>query len=285
MIYTTLDTDDKIISAVNEWNGRPLSVDFEGEFNLHIYGEHLCLVQIFDGDRYYIIDARSRGVTAKGLEAFFSSSSEKVWFDIQSDASLVYKKYGLRISNVFDIRVPALLLGYNGNLLGLIETYLGKEINIDKKKNQQANWLERPLDITLIDYALTDVMYLFALKKVLLEEIEKKNLTSEMLSGLKRVTQVKEPTPGWRHIGYWRKMNRSTKENLKTFFIARDTIAKRFNVPAARVMDKHTLLSLAENPPQTRTELRERIKNEPQRFRTLLEESLWKEMEKSRSVK
>lgn len=283
MIYTTLDTDEKIRSAVAKWNGKSLAVDFEGEFNLHIYGEHLSLVQIFDGTGYYIIDARSSMVTPSGLEAFFSSSSEKVWFDIQGDAALVYKKYHLKIINVFDIRVPALLLGYNGNLLGLIETYLGKEMNIDKKKNQQANWLVRPLDITLIEYALTDVMYLFDLKKVLLEEIERKNLLEEMLSNMKRVSVVKEPTPGWRHIGYWKKMNKATKENLKTFFIVRDNIARRFNVPAARVMDKHTLLSLAENPPSTRKELGERIKNEPQRFRSLLEENLWKEME-SRSV-
>ncbi len=284
MIYTTLDTDEKIRDSVAKWNGKPLAVDFEGEFNLHIYGEHLSLVQIFDGTGYYIIDARSSAVTPKGLEAFFSSSSEKVWFDIQGDASLVYKKYRLKISNVFDIRVPALLLGYNGNLLGLIETYLGKEMNIDKKKNQQANWLVRPLDITLIEYALTDVMYLFDLKKVLLGEIERKNLTKEMISNMKRVTVVKEPTPGWRHIGYWKKMNKTTKDNLKTYFIVRDNIARRFNVPAARVMDKHTLLSLAENPPVTRKELGERIKNEPQRFRSLLEENLWKEIE-SRSVK
>ncbi len=279
MIYTTLDTDEKIKAAVAAWNGKPLAVDFEGEFNLHIYGEHLSLVQIFDKTGYYIIDARSGGVTPSGLDAFFSSPSEKVWFDIQGDAALVYKKYHLRISNVFDIRVPALLLGYNGNLLGLIETYLGKEMNIDKKKNQQANWLARPLDITLIEYALTDVMYLFDLKKVLLEEIERKNLTLEMDANMKRVSLVKEPTPGWKHIGYWKKMNKSTKENLKTFFIVRDNIARRFNVPAARVMDKHTLLSLAENPPGTRKDLEERIKNEPQRFRSLLEENLWKEIE------
>lgn len=280
MIYTTLDSDEKIESALMEWAGKALAVDLEGEFNLHIYGEHLSLIQIFDKTGYYIIDARSSAVTPKGLNAFFSSPNEKVWFDIQGDASLVYKKYGLKIHNVFDIRVPALLLGYNGNLLGLIETYLGKEMNIDKKKNQQANWLVRPLDMTLIEYALTDVMYLFDLKEVLLKEIERKNLEEAMISNMKRVRVVKEPTPGWRHIGNWKKMDKSTKENLKVFFTARDSIARRFNVPASRVMDKHTLLSLAQNPPATRKELESAIRNEPQRFRSLLEESLWKEIEK-----
>lgn len=278
MIYTTLDSDEKIVSALEEWNGCPLAVDFEGESNLHIYGEHLCLIQIYDRKRYYLIDVRSPKVTPFGLEKFFSSPSEKIWFDIQGDASLVYKKYRLKIANVFDIRVPALLLGYNGNLLSLIEIFLGKEINIDKKKNQQANWLVRPLDIALIEYALTDVMYLFDLKDVLLDEIRKKNLEKEMESNLRRVTTVKEPVPGWRHIGQWKKMRKDERERLKTFFIVRDNIARRFNVPASRVMDKHTLLSISLNPPHSRDDLKERIKNEPQRFRALLEDGLWKEI-------
>lgn len=278
MIYTTLDSDEKIVSALEEWNGCPLAVDFEGESNLHIYGEHLCLIQIYDRKRYYLIDVRSPKVTPFGLEKFFSSPSEKIWFDIQGDASLVYKKYRLKIANVFDIRVPALLLGYNGNLLSLIEIFLGKEINIDKKKNQQANWLVRPLDIALIEYALTDVMYLFDLKDILLDEIRKKNLEKEMESNLRRVTTVKEPVPGWRHIGQWKKMRKDERERLKTFFIVRDNIARRFNVPASRVMDKHTLLSISLNPPHSRDELKERIKNEPQRFRALLEDGLWKEI-------
>lgn len=278
MIYTTLDSDEKIASALEEWNGCPLAVDFEGESNLHIYGEHLCLIQIYDRKRYYLIDVRSPKVTPFGLEKFFSSPSEKIWFDIQGDASLVYKKYRLKIANVFDIRVPALLLGYNGNLLSLIEIFLGKEINIDKKKNQQANWLVRPLDIALIEYALTDVMYLFDLKDVLLDEIRKKNLEKEMESNLRRVTTVKEPVPGWRHIGQWKKMRKDERERLKAFFIVRDNIARRFNVPASRVMDKHTLLSISLNPPHSRDELKERIKNEPQRFRALLEDGLWKEI-------
>ena len=61
MTYTLLDSDEKIfkfldsISSLDE-----IAVDFEGEFNLHIYGEHLCLIQIFDKSNYYIIDPRCK---------------------------------------------------------------------------------------------------------------------------------------------------------------------------------------------------------------------------------
>ncbi len=270
MVYTLIDSDEKIKSQVDEWASRPLAVDFEAEFNLHVYGEHLSLIQIFDNESYYIIDVRKKEVTPIGLEYFFSSPGEKIWFDIQGDASLVYKKYRLKINNVFDVRVPAKMLGYNGNLLSLIDSFLGEKTVIDKKKNQQANWLVRPLDETLIEYALGDVRYLFALKAVLVREIENNHLEKEMLSNMRRVSVVKEPAPGWRNIGNWRRMNKEEKERLKALFIARDNIARRFNVPASRVMDKKTLLSLALEPAANKADLKERIKNEPQRFRALL---------------
>ncbi len=274
--YTLLDTDEKIIDAVGKWNGKPLGVDFEGESNLHVYGEHLALIQIYDNSSFYLIDVRSPSVTPKGLEVFFSSPSEKIWFDIQGDASLVYKKYKLMINNVFDVRVPAMLLGYKGNLLSLEETFLGVKSEVDKKKNQQANWLLRPIESTLIEYALGDVRYLFALKEAIMAQIEEEHLQDAVEKGEKRVSVVKEPKPGWRNIGDWRKMKKDEKERLKALFIVRDNLARRFNVPSSRVMDKHTLLSLALNPPKDKDQLRERIKNEPERFRHLLEEGMWK---------
>ena len=112
MNYEYIDSDEKIEKAVKRFEKlERIAVDFECEFNLHIYGEHLCLIQIFDGLSYYLIDPRAEGVTKKGLSFFFSSSVKKLWFDCQSDASLVFKVYGLTITNIFDVRVLAELLG------------------------------------------------------------------------------------------------------------------------------------------------------------------------------
>ena len=278
MIYTTLDSDLKIREQCQRWlaDGKRLAVDFEGEFNLHIYGEHLCLVQIFDGDGYYIIDPRSGRVSPDGLRTFFSLPNEKVWFDIQGDASLVYKAYGLKISNVFDVRVLALALGYTGNLLGLEKEYLGVELEINKKKNQQANWLKRPIDMELMEYALLDVKYLFLLKDVLVPVVTKEGLWDKAMEMMGRATEVKEPRPGWMNVANWKYLNRREKVYVKNIYLARDQIARRFNVPAARVMDKHRIEELAKNPPATEAELRSRLSGEAPRFRTLLGERVWK---------
>ena len=283
MIYTTLDNDEKIISQCKRWEEVPsIAVDFEGEYNLHIYGEHLCLIQIYDREGYYIIDPRANGVTKKGLETFFSLPTEKIWFDIQGDAALVYKVYGLKINNVYDVRVPAKILGYNGNLLGLEKEYLGVEVNINKKKNQQANWLRRPIDVDLMEYALLDVKYLHELKDVLVSIIAKEGLGKSVDEAMKRALVVKEPNPGWKNVCHWRELKRSEKIYVRNIYIARDKIARSFNVPASRVMDKHHLVALALDPPKTREELHKRLSNEPQRFQRLLEENIQKALERSR---
>ena len=278
MEYFYLDTDEKISGAVERWNGMDrIAVDFEGEFNLHIYGEHLCLIQVFDGSSYYIIDPRAQGVSAAGLKAFFSSPVEKVWFDAQSDASLVHRNYDAVISNIYDIRVLAIVLGYTGNLRGLTEKYLGVEPSAggSKKRNQTANWLKRPLPQSQIEYALEDVEHLLALKDVLLPLVKEAGLEKQAEGEMKKALKVKIPVPGWKKIGDWRRMSRREKIYVRHIFIARDKLARRFNVPAVNVMEKRLIPALAANPPESEERLSVILKGQNPRFRKLLVPAVW----------
>ena len=247
MNYEYIDSDEKIEKAVSRFEKlERIAVDFECEFNLHIYGEHLCLIQIFDGLSYYLIDSRSDGVTKNGLSFFFSSSVKKLWFDCQSDASLVFKVYGLAITNIFDVRVLAELLGFHGNLKALEVEYLHIESTVNKKKNQQANWLKRPLPEEQIEYALEDVSHLMDLEDVLVPLIHERNLNKAALSAMRKATTPKKPL-----------------------------IARRFNVPAARVMDKHLIIEIAKNRPLSKARLVAMLENESERFRAFIIPALW----------
>lgn len=121
-----------------------------------------------------------------------------------------------------------------------------------------------------MEYALLDVKYLHALKDVLSSIVAKEGLEDRVRASMARAMIVKEPLPGWKNICSWDRLNRREKAYVRNIFIARDKIAQSFNVPAARVMDKHHILSLAKNPPKSRKELVERLSSEPQRFRSLL---------------
>ena len=277
MDYLYLDTDEKIAAAVEAFGKKErIAVDFEGEFNLHIYGEHLCLVQIYDGESFYLIDPRAKGVTPAGLKLFFSSSVRKVWFDCQSDAALVSKVYGTVICSVFDIRVLAELLGQHGNLKSLEAVYLGIDNGIPKKKNQQANWLRRPIPQEQIEYALEDVSHLLALEDVLVPLIHSKGLDKQAEGAMKKATAPKKPLPGWTRIGGWKRMSKEEKVYARYIYNARDAIARRFNVPAARVMDKRLMPDLAKDRPSSEKALQMRLQHEGERFRALLVPAIWK---------
>lgn len=272
--YRLLDSDGLIEEAVRSFASLPaIAVDFEGEFNLHIYGEHLCLVQIYAGGTYYVIDPRSASVTKAGLEAFFSSDVEKVWFECHSDETLVYKSYGLRIRNIYDIRVPAKLLGYDGNLLSLEESLLGVVPSFSKKKNQTANWLRRPIPPEQMEYALADVAHLLELKDVLERKIAEEGLEDECSRQMKAAMVMKPPVPGWKKLPGWKRFSRKEKAYAKWIFIARDKVAERFNVPPAHVMDKHLIASLAANPPDA-GQLPSAIRPVPPRFYSFMLDSM-----------
>ena len=230
---------------------------------------------MFDGSSFFIIDPRAAGVTVKGLEAFFSSSVRKLWFDCQSDASLVYKAYGLKIENIYDVRVLAETLGFHGNLKALEAEYLGIDNGLNKKKNQQANWLKRPIPDEQIEYALEDVAHLAELEDVLVPLIKERNLEKQAISAMKKATAVKKTLPGWTRLGGWKRLSREEKVYAKHIFIARDKIARRFNVPAARVMDKHLITALAKERPSTRERLADSLIGENPRFLNFLIPSVW----------
>ena len=85
-----------------------ISMDFEGEFNLHCYGEKLCLIQIFDGKKFYIIDPFT--VSREELKKMLEDRVIKLFYDASSDRMLVYKQYGIKLASVFDLKILVDLL-------------------------------------------------------------------------------------------------------------------------------------------------------------------------------
>ena len=229
-------------------------MDFEEESNLHVYGEHLCIIQLFDGSSYYILDALALAKNPEGLsamKAFLEGPIEKIMFACQSDASLARKTLNIQLNNIFDVRVIALALGFTGNLNGLIERNLGMSVENPslKKKYQTANWMRRPIPAEQVEYALGDVQYLFQLKTSLLAEMEKTLNASEkkrVAYEMKTCAEQKNPErPGWEKICNFKLLNAREKVYIKHFFLARDTLARKANVPAARILDKRLIVEMA----------------------------------------
>ena len=247
--YNIIDSDEQLKNFINylkENNLNSIAMDFEGEFNLHIYGEHLCLIQIFDTKDFYIIDPFKISDTV--LKEFLEDKEiEKIMFSCDSDASLVKKQFNIELKNIFDVRILALELGFEKGYSALVENYLGINIGskASKKKNQMTNWLKRPLKESQIQYALEDVAYLHKIKTVLIDLATKEGKIGSAMRKMKMAGKItKPPKPGWTKITNWKRLNKEQKILLKHFFIARDIVAKKLSVPAVRILEKRKLVDL-----------------------------------------
>lgn len=257
MEYTFINRADRLAGLMKKWEGSGIAsvaMDFEEESNLHCYGEHLCIIQLYDGQDYYIIDALALGRNEEGrsaMKAFLEGPMQKIMFACQSDAALARKTLSIQLENIYDVRIPAMELGFMGNLTALIERNLGisTENPSMKKKYQTANWMRRPISDEQIRYALGDVQYLFQLKASLEEEMSR-----SLTDGKRRhvdyemrhcALQKKPERPGWEKICNFDRLNASEKVYIKHFFLARDSLARKANVPAVNILSKQLVVAMA----------------------------------------
>ncbi len=192
-------------------------------------------------------------------------------FDSSSDASLLYKQYNIEMKGVYDVALAASLVGFNGNLSALIAKVTGEEASSGKKGFQKANWLTRPITEKLVEYALRDVEFLFAIKEYLAKEIVTLGLIEEDREIQQSAAKVKKfLVPGWKKLPGFRKMNKKEIIYLKWIFESRDMLAKELNLPPYKVLDKRLIVDLAKRPPQNYDELVKKVSHSNKR----IEESL-----------
>ena len=174
-------------------------------------------------------------------------------FDCSSDSAIARKSLGIALKNVYDIRLIARALGFDGNLSALTERNLGipAPAGGDKKKYQKANWMKRPLPEDQLAYALDDVKYLFSLKESLDEEARQKlplSVRRRLETEMKRCALPKhKDRPGWEKICNYRVLPYRQKVYLRHFFTARDNLARRADVPATFILDKHLVVAMAKS--------------------------------------
>ena len=254
--YSLIETPQQLKELNEKLNGKDITsiaMDFEEESNLHVYGEHLCLIQIYDGTSYYVIDAVKLLESGEGKSAvkdFLESPVEKIMFDCSSDAAIVRKTLGIRLNSIYDVRVIAKALDFMGNLTALIERNLGikSENPALKKKYQKTNWMKRPLTDEQIEYALGDVTYLFRLKQSLQEEVSQlpSGIRNRIKADMRNCANRKHSEkPGWEKICNYKALNRSQKTYLRYFFNARDELARKANVPPTNIIEKQLLVKMA----------------------------------------
>ncbi len=251
MKYEYIDTDAALenwLDSLKSRNIERVGVDIEGEFNLHCYGEHLCLVQVFDGRDYALIDPFKVRITL--IRDFFEDGSiAKIMYDCSGDRTLLYRKYGISINNIEDLFPAAELLDLEKRNLGFVLTrFLGVEPKA-KKKFQQYNWMRRPIQRDALEYALEDVRYLFDLKTALLKEVAALDLLDEYEKnnrGVQEKAVSMNPVPGVFRKNRFKKMPATSRDLFTKIFEMRDGYAELLDLPPNTVLSNENLFALSQ---------------------------------------
>lgn len=249
--YTTISTDEELINLRKNWfnkNIHVIAMDFEGEYNLHAYGCKLCLIQVFDRFDFYIIDPfeLSKIELKKTLE---DENLVKIFYGAGSDINLVYKQYGIKMNSVWDLKTFVDTLEYEKKeFYDIINDVLGIKIE-NKKKFQMHNWIKRPIDKDAIQYALTDVQYLFLLKEKLLNMVIREGKTETLIKRLikSRIDYDKESIPTIFKSKEFKILTPEERELAKKIYNIRECYAKQINCPPNLLLDKVNLINVTKN--------------------------------------
>ncbi len=253
MNYIKIKNKAELRSYLKKFEDKELHIialDIEAESNLHVYGEKLCLTQIFDGVNNIIIDPLNIDNDALKL-LFENPNTLKVMYDAGSDLSLLKNSAGIEIKSILDLRPATELLNYEKkDLHSVIAFELG--IFLEKKrKYQQYNWTKRPVSGQAIDYALNDVIHLLALKDIILAKLYAKKLLEPFLLKnlqIQNKDYTRDPEDKYRKINGYSKLRNDKKTVFRKVFDTREKHAKLHNMPPHNVIQKDDLINIVEDP-------------------------------------
>ena len=250
MDYTHITTKKALRAYVKSFEDRKnavIALDIEAELNRHVYGEQLCLVQIFDGDNAVLIDPLETGV--EPLRGIFENQNMlKIIYDVSSDLPLLKNTYNMDVKPVLDLRPAVDLLAYEKRDL---HSVIGAELGVmleKKSKFQKQNWLKRPLTPEAIEYALGDVLYLHRLKDAILQRLLDNRLMDAFLLKNMHIQvrdYTRDPADRYRKVKGYSRLTDEEKTVFKKLYDIRERYARRCNMPSHNIIGREELIEVA----------------------------------------
>src|SRR5689334_8001669 len=223
-----------------------LAIDTEGA-SFHRFVDRIYLLQLSTRDRSAIIDPLPIG-TPQELGVLLESPKVQVVFhDADYDLRLLHQDYGWKVTNIFDTRVAAQLLGIRAfGLAALLERFFGLKLD---KKHQRADWSMRPLTASMLEYAAQDTEHLLDLRDPLGNELEKLNRSSWAAEEFGRLEGTRWATDDEREaflrVKGARDLTRRQLAILRELVMWRDELARTLDRATFRVVSNDTLLEIA----------------------------------------
>ena len=242
-----LDTD----AAVARFTGaiaaaRELAIDTEGA-SFHRFVDRIYLIQLSTREKHAIIDPVPIAAPAALGTLLEDPAIEVVFHDADYDLRLLHQDYGWHVTNIFDTRIAAQLLGITAfGLAALLERSFGVRLD---KKHQRADWSLRPLTPGMLDYAAQDTMHLLALRDEMHRELETKGRLSWAKEEFRRLEGTRweeaEADSAFLRVKGARDLSRRELALLRELVIWRDALALQLDRATFRVVSNDVLLEVS----------------------------------------
>jgi ribonuclease D len=247
-----VDTPKKLEQAVNDFEQtKVLSIDTEYD-SFRYFREKLCLIQIHANNTTYIFDPLEN-LNLYFLGKYFADKRiVKILHAADNDIRLLKRDYRFNFRNIFDTHRAALILGFQQlSLERMIKEFVGVELQ-KNKKIQRSRWDIRPLDEKQLEYAVRDVVYLPALYKKQLDELNLKDLKESAIKAFSKIAETNWQEKRFNRQGYLKIkggscLNAQQKELLKRLYLWRFHKAKEVNRAIFMILPDKNLLELAQN--------------------------------------
>jgi ribonuclease D len=243
--YQLVQTDSALaglVSRLGEGGHVRAAVDTEGESNLHRYGIRVSIIQIFDGERAFVVDVLA--IKDKSLlKALLEESSWiKVMFGASNDLLALRHSLDLKPTPMVDLAIAAQLLGLPGGLQDLINP--AHASSRSKSRFQKADWLRRPLGKEHLDYAVSDVLHLLELADSLFEKLFRDDLLFRFLKrNWEQLDKARawDPFSNFNRVPGFQRMGTQGRRLAKTLWYAREYYARQRDLPPDNVASKAEL--------------------------------------------
>ncbi len=253
-----VETDQALVDICQELATAPvLGVDTESD-SMYSYREKVCLIQISDAHRDYIVDPLKVSDMSP-LGALLSDPDiVKIFHGADYDVVCMHRDYGFRIRNLFDTMIAAQLLELPKFGLGdLVERFFG--VSLDKQY-QRHDWSKRPLLPEHVEYARGDTHFLLALREILelkLSATDRRGPAAEEfeLLQLREWGGRTDDGEGWRRVKRTGHLVGKQQRVLREVWRFRDELAAKSNRPPYKVIPDRVLIDLAEKQPTDLDEL------------------------------
>lgn len=235
---------------------RALALDTEGA-SFHRYVDRIYLLQLSTERRHAIIDPLKVASPPALGSLLESREVEVVFHDADYDLRLLHQDYGWRVTNIFDTRVAAQLLGIRAfGLAALLESFFGVRLD---KKHQRADWSMRPLPVDMLEYAAQDTMHLLPLRQRLQDALDKKGRLGWAREEFERLEgthwEDTDEDTGFLRLKGARDLTRRELAILRELVTWRDAVAKEQDRSTFRVAGNDVLFTLAREAPTTVAQL------------------------------